>query len=111
MRNSKHGRRLERDGVSADHRGGIELMPECRCPHPTFAEPRKSDWISDVKSRKSRRRSAHAKNDRLRSVPLSPLVGYMRVSKADGSQVLDLQRDALVAVGIAERNIYSDTAS
>jgi DNA invertase Pin-like site-specific DNA recombinase len=35
----------------------------------------------------------------------------MRVSKADGSQVLDLQRDALVAAGVAERNIYSDTAS
>ena len=28
---------------------------------------------------------------------LSPLVGYMRVSKADGSQVLDLQKDALIA--------------
>jgi hypothetical protein len=25
------------------------------------------------------------------------LIGYMRVSKADGSQVLDLQRDALIA--------------
>jgi hypothetical protein len=24
----------------------------------------------------------------------SPLIGYMRVSKADGSQVLDLQKDA-----------------
>jgi hypothetical protein len=24
------------------------------------------------------------------------LIGYMRVSKADGSQVLDLQRDALI---------------
>jgi DNA invertase Pin-like site-specific DNA recombinase len=35
----------------------------------------------------------------------------MRVSKADGSQVLDLQRDALIAAGIAERNIYNDTAS
>jgi DNA invertase Pin-like site-specific DNA recombinase len=35
----------------------------------------------------------------------------MRVSKADGSQVLDLQRDALIAAGIAERNIYSDTVS
>ena len=28
------------------------------------------------------------------------LVGYMRVSKADGSQVLDLQRDALLAAGV-----------
>jgi DNA invertase Pin-like site-specific DNA recombinase len=64
-----------------------------------------------VKSRKSRRRSPHSKYDRLRSVLLSPLVGYMRVSKADGSQVLDLQRDALVAAGVHERNIYSDTAS
>ena len=30
-----------------------------------FAERRKRDWISDVKSNKSRRRSAHAKYDRL----------------------------------------------
>jgi DNA invertase Pin-like site-specific DNA recombinase len=54
------------------------------------------------------------KNDRLResqdATPL-PLVGYMRVSKADGSQVLDLQADALIAAGIPERNLYSDTAS
>ena len=35
----------------------------------------------------------------------------MRVSKADGSQVLDLQADALRAAGVAERNLYSDTAS
>jgi hypothetical protein len=28
------------------------------------------------------------------------LIGYMRVSKADGSQVLDLQRDALLAAGV-----------
>ena len=35
----------------------------------------------------------------------------MRVSKADGSQVLDLQRDALIAAGVAERHMYSDTAS
>ena len=27
-------------------------------------------------------------------------IGYMRVSKADGSQTLDLQRDALLAAGI-----------
>ena len=35
----------------------------------------------------------------------------MRVSKADGSQVLDLQRDALVVAGVTERHLYSDTAS
>ena len=39
------------------------------------------------------------------------LVGYMRVSKADGSQSLDLQRDALRAAGIEERHIYEDRAS
>ena len=39
------------------------------------------------------------------------LVGYMRVSKADGSQVLDLQRDALIEAGVAEDVIYEDTAS
>ena len=41
----------------------------------------------------------------------SPLIGYMRVSKADGSQVLDLQRDALLSAGVSERHLYSDTAS
>ena len=28
------------------------------------------------------------------------LIGYMRVSKADGSQQRDLQRDALTAAGV-----------
>lgn len=39
------------------------------------------------------------------------LIGYMRVSKADGSQTLDLQRDALLAGGVEERHIYEDRAS
>ncbi len=39
------------------------------------------------------------------------LVGYMRVSKADGSQNTDLQRDALLAAGVLENNIYQDHAS
>jgi DNA invertase Pin-like site-specific DNA recombinase len=39
------------------------------------------------------------------------LIGYMRVSKADGSQVLDLQRDALLAAGVHAANIYEDLAS
>ncbi|HYZ20901.1 MAG TPA: recombinase family protein [Rhodopila sp.] len=38
-------------------------------------------------------------------------VGYMRVSKADGSQVLDLQRDALLAAGVDRRHLYEDRAS
>ena len=39
------------------------------------------------------------------------LIGYARVSKADGSQSLDLQRDALIAADVAEDQIYSDLAS
>jgi DNA invertase Pin-like site-specific DNA recombinase len=39
------------------------------------------------------------------------LVGYMRVSKADGSQTLDLQHDALLVAGVEERHIYEDRAS
>lgn len=38
-------------------------------------------------------------------------IGYARVSKADGSQSLDLQRDALVAAGISSKHIYEDLSS
>ena len=38
-------------------------------------------------------------------------LGYMRTSKADGSQVLDLQRDALLASGVEEAHLYQDQAS
>ena len=39
------------------------------------------------------------------------LVGYMRVSKADGTQTLDLQRDALQVAGVETCHIYEDRAS
>ena len=39
------------------------------------------------------------------------LVGYMRVSKTDGSQVNDLQRDALLAAGVDAGHLYEDAAS
>jgi len=39
------------------------------------------------------------------------LIGYARVSKADGSQTTDLQRDALLAEGVLEEYIYEDHAS
>ena len=39
------------------------------------------------------------------------LIGYPRVSNADGSQRLDLQRDALIAAGVASEAIYEDRAS
>ena len=40
------------------------------------------------------------------------LIGYARVSKTDGSQSLDLQRDALRAAGVDDAvNVYHDLAS
>jgi DNA invertase Pin-like site-specific DNA recombinase len=39
------------------------------------------------------------------------LIGYMRVSKKDGSQHLDLQKDALLAAGVQEDRIYQDCGS
>lgn len=39
------------------------------------------------------------------------LIGYMRVSKHDGSQNLDLQRDALIEAGVDKNRIYYDMAS
>jgi DNA invertase Pin-like site-specific DNA recombinase len=38
-------------------------------------------------------------------------IGYMRVSKSDGSQVLDLQRDALVEAGVNSDRLYEDQVS
>jgi len=39
------------------------------------------------------------------------LIGYMRVSKQDGSQCLNLQRDALIEAGVPSERIYKDLAS
>ena len=39
------------------------------------------------------------------------LIGYARVSKADDSQSLDLQRDALRAEGVDAVHVYHDVAS
>jgi DNA invertase Pin-like site-specific DNA recombinase len=38
-------------------------------------------------------------------------IGYMRVSKVDGTQATDLQRDALIAVGVDPEHLYEDLAS
>jgi len=43
---------------------------------------------------------------------VTALISYARVSKPDGSQVIDLQRDALAKAGVAlEHHLYSDAAS
>lgn len=39
------------------------------------------------------------------------LIGYIRVSKSDGSQILDLQKDALDKAGVNASYIYEDLAS
>jgi DNA invertase Pin-like site-specific DNA recombinase len=39
------------------------------------------------------------------------LVGYMRISTDGDRQVLDLQRDALLAAGVDERHLFEDRAS
>src|SRR4051794_14895985 len=39
------------------------------------------------------------------------LVGYMRVSTDGDRQVMDLQRDALLAAGVDERHLFEDHAS
>ena len=39
------------------------------------------------------------------------LVGYVRVSKSDGSQTLAPQRDAMLAAGVGPERIYQDFAS
>jgi DNA invertase Pin-like site-specific DNA recombinase len=38
-------------------------------------------------------------------------IGYIRVSKSDGSQVLDLQHDAMIATGVDPERVYKDLAS
>ena len=47
-------------------------------------------------------------NDRLGDIML---IGYMRVSKSDGSQVLNSQQDALLAAGVLPEQIYQDFSS
>jgi DNA invertase Pin-like site-specific DNA recombinase len=39
------------------------------------------------------------------------LIGYIRVSKSDGTQTLEPQRDAMLAAGVASDRIYEDLAS
>ena len=52
-------------------------------------------------------RARSVANDRLRH----RRIGYARVSKADGSRSLDLQRDALQAAGVEAGHVYHDFAS
>ena len=45
-------------------------------------------------------------------VKVTALIGYARVSKADGSQVIDLQHDALAKAGVdLDHHLYTDATS
>lgn len=39
------------------------------------------------------------------------LIGYIKVSKSDGSQTMDPQRDALIDAGVKDEHLYEDMAS
>jgi DNA invertase Pin-like site-specific DNA recombinase len=42
---------------------------------------------------------------------MTTMIGYARVSKADGSQLHELHRDALIKAGVLSDHIYEDAAS
>lgn len=44
--------------------------------------------------------------ERLSDREYSVLLGYMRVSKADGSQTTDIQRDAMITAGVSPDLLY-----
>src|SRR4051794_16851416 len=75
----------------------------------TFTEHKPSDGLNDILRGGE---SASPGLSRIRPFAQQPvLIGYMRVSKADGSQTLDLQRDALLAAGVEPGHLYEDQAS
>lgn len=49
--------------------------------------------------------------ERLKDKERHMLIGYLRVSKSDGSQTTNLQRDALIENGVDPTHIYEDHAS
>lgn len=58
-----------------------------------------------------RKPPAHCRGANIFSGGVMMLIGYVRVSKADGSQTLAPQRDALLAGGVDASRIYEDLAS
>ena len=64
--------------------------------HVTYAKHRMRDGIRHTAARAGRRPRRCVANGRLRHM----LIGYARVSKADGSQSLDLQCVVLQTAGV-----------
>ena len=73
----------------------------------TYARYRIRRSIRYTAALAGRRHRPYIPNERLRYT----LIGYARISKADGSQSLDLQRDALREAGVSDDAIYEDQAS
>ena len=73
----------------------------------TSARHRIRHGIRHTAALAGRRPRQSVANDRLRHM----LIGYARVSKADGSQSRDLQRDALRAAGADVGHVYHAVAS
>ena len=74
----------------------------------TYARYRIRHGIRHTEALAGRHHRPYVSNERLRYM----LIGYARVSKEDGSQSLDLQRDALRAEGIDDpAHLYHDFAS
>src|SRR5215213_8567937 len=79
------------------------------CKSAAFIEHRSYHGLRDILTARQR---VPAGLSLIRSFAEQPmLIGYMRVSKADGSQTLDLQRDALLAAGVEPGHLYEDQAS
>ena len=78
-----------------------------RLVRATYARHRIRHGIRHTAARAGRGLCPCVTNDRLRH----RRIGYARVSKADGSQSLDLPRDALQAAGVDAGYVYHDVAS
>jgi DNA invertase Pin-like site-specific DNA recombinase len=78
-------------------------VPQKNMPFTEYRKSYRFRHMSKPQKASDRRRLRHSR--------VAPLIGYMRVSKADGSQALDLQKDALLSAGVTDRCLYSDAAS
>ena len=96
-----------RKGNRADSAGLSERFLRAILFLSTYARHRIRHGIRHTEEPAGTRLHPHVPNPRLRHM----LIGYARVSKADGSQSLDLQQDALRAEGVEATNLYHDIAS
>ncbi len=75
----------------------------------TFTKHSQSDGLSDIL--RGREDVASGLSPIRTFMEQLVLIGYMRVFKADGSQMPDLQRDALLAAGVEPGHLYEGQAS